>query len=107
MRFGRCAVIAVMFTAFINFSSAANAQENCPDGETWEVEKKALSKVLENFESYMSKSEPLIINLKALGAKSGQLVVVYSKKYLECTKKRYEDQLSGDGKITVCKRPSC
>ena len=84
--------------------SAAFAQ-SC--GETWEVDKDALRQAFSDTARFTGGAGPAVINLKALGAKSGQLVVVYSKKDLECLKKLYEGQLSGSGTIKICKRPQC
>lgn len=92
-----CAIIA-------GLSSTATAQ-SCD--ETWEVEKDALRQVFSDMPRYTGGSGPTVINLQALGAKSGQLVIVYSKKDLECAKRLYEGQLAGSGMIKICKRPRC
>ncbi len=41
------------------------------------------------------------------GGSEGQLVIVYSKKDLNCARQLYEGQLAGSGMIKICKRPQC
>ncbi|NJM34165.1 MAG: hypothetical protein HC850_04975 [Rhodomicrobium sp.] len=92
-----CAIIA-------GLSSMASAQ-SCD--ETWEVDKNALRQVFSDMAKFTAPAGPSVINLKSLGATSGQLVIVFSKKDLECAKQLYEGQLAGSGTIKICKRPRC
>jgi hypothetical protein len=88
------------------FSSSASAMTPACE-ESWTVDKAALSQAFSRADAYLAKQGPAVINLKALGATSGQLVIVYSPKDLECARRLYEGQLSGSGTITICKRPKC
>lgn len=88
--------------------TAARAQElSCPDGEMWEVDKAALQKVISSLPAYMSKQQPVLINLKGLGAKSGELLITFSHQNLQCIADFYRDKLDGPGTIKICKRPNC
>lgn len=88
--------------------AAARAQElSCPDGEMWEVDKAALKQVVSSLPTYMSKRQPVLINLQGLGAKSGELLITFSHQNLQCIANFYGDKLDGPGTIKICKRPNC
>jgi hypothetical protein len=88
------------------FSTSASAMDQVCE-ESWTVDKAALSQAFSKADAFLAKQGPAVINLKALGATAGQLVIVYSPKDLECARRLYEGQLSGSGMITICKRPKC
>jgi hypothetical protein len=75
----------------------------------WEVDKRALSRVFTDINRYLAGPEPVVINLKELGATSGQLVIVFAKRNLQCAQRVYGSQTSGSGSgtIKICKRPQC
>lgn len=88
--------------------AAARAQElSCPDGEMWEVDKTALRQVISSLPTYMSKQQPVLINLQGLGAKSGELLITFSHQNLQCIANHYRGKLDGSGTIKICKRPNC
>jgi hypothetical protein len=88
--------------------AAAKAQDmQCPDGETWDVDKAALRQVISSLPTYMSKRQPVLINLQALGAKSGELLITFSHSNLQCVADFYRNKLDGAGTVKICKRPSC
>ena len=88
--------------------TTANAQGlQCPDGETWEVDKAALRQVISSLPKYLSQQQPVLVNLQALGASSGELLITFSHKNLQCVADFYRDKLDGSGTISICKRPSC
>lgn len=87
---------------------AAKAQElSCPDGEKWEIDKAALRQVISSLPTYLSQRQPVLINLQALGASSGELLITFSHKNLQCVADFYRNKLDGSGTIEICKRPSC
>jgi len=89
------------------FSAPAMAQAPQVCDESWSVDKDALRQAFSKADAFLAKQGPAVINLKALGATAGQLVIVYSPQDLECARQLYETQLSGSGMITICKRPKC
>jgi len=96
----------ILSLALSGLPGAALAQtENCE--ETWEVDKTALQKVFQDMDRHLRGPEPVVINLKELGATSGQLIIVFAKQNLRCAKQVYEPQLTGSGTIRICKRPEC
>jgi hypothetical protein len=97
----------VLCTLLFGFSAPAMAQAPQVCDESWTVDKAALSQAFSKADAFLAKRGPAVINLKALGATEGQLVIVYSPQDLECARQLYETQLSGSGMITICKRPKC
>jgi len=88
--------------------AAAKAQDlQCPDGETWDVDKATLRQVIASLPTYLSQRQPVLINLQALGAKSGELLITFSHQNLQCIANFYRDKLDGSGTIAICKRPNC
>ncbi|MGF1619467.1 MAG: hypothetical protein ACFCUR_02495 [Rhodomicrobiaceae bacterium] len=94
--------------ATIVLAGAATAQPQKCD-ESWEVDKKALSRVFADMSQYLAGPDPVVINLNELGATSGQLVIVFAKKNLQCAERVYGAEVSGaaSGTIEICKRPQC
>ncbi len=88
-------------------AQAQNGRLQCPDGETWEVDKAALKQVVDNLPGYMSQREPVLLNLQALGAKSGELLITFTRRNLQCIADAYRNDLAGDGTVAICKRPNC
>ena len=99
-------ILCVALAVSMFLSGAASAQAQQCD-EMWEVDKQALSRVFADMSRYLSGPEPIVINLKELGAISGQLVVVFAKKNLQCAQSVYGTELVGSGTIKICKRPQC
>lgn len=92
----------------IGLAEAASAQTQQCD-EMWEVDKQALSRVFADMDRYLAGPEPVVINLNELGATSGQLVMVFAKRNLQCAQRVYGAEVSGSGSgtIKICKRPQC
>jgi hypothetical protein len=103
--------VRALFAAFavsIVLAGAATAQTRQCD-EMWEVDKQALSRVFADMNRYLAGSEPVVINLKELGATSGQLVIVFARRNLQCAQQVYGAEVSGatSGTVKICKRPQC
>ncbi|MBX2805269.1 MAG: hypothetical protein KTR19_04785 [Hyphomicrobiales bacterium] len=102
------AVAAISMLVSILTGMTVQAQTlACPDGENWQVDKAALNKVIAALPTYMSKQQPVLINLQALGATSGELLITFSHRNLQCTADFYRGKLSGSGTVEICKRPGC
>ena len=97
----------VLCALLFSFSAPAMAQVAQVCDESWSVDKDALRQAFSKADAFLAKQGPAVINLKALGATAGQLVIVYSPQDLECARHLYETQLSGSGMITICRRPKC
>ncbi len=102
----RALFAAVVATSVL--AGAATAQTQQCD-EMWEVDKQALSRVFTDMSRYLAGPEPVVINLKELGATSGQLVIVFAKRNLQCAQQVYGAEVSAaaSGTIEICKRPQC
>jgi hypothetical protein len=104
-------MMAFLVSVFAVLNSPdARAQAQCYDSEKWSVDRQAIEQVFSNVGAYLARPEPILINLKTLGASSGQLVVVFIKKDLQCSKQQYESNKSSFGsgpQIEICKRPKC
>lgn len=102
----RLAAVSILFSMLAG--TLAQAQDlACPDGEKWDVDKAALKQVITALPKYMTQQQPVLINLQALGAKSGELLITFSHQNLQCIADFYRDKLDGSGTIEICKRPSC
>lgn len=101
------AVVALGLAALS--ATSANAQIQCHDNETWQVDRGAIEQVFNNIETYTGTNQPILINLKTLGASDGQLVVVFIEKDLRCARQQYQNSSSSQsgGLVTICKRPRC
>ena len=75
MRTGSTVALAAAATAMLAGTAAKAQGLQCPDGETWEVDKGALRQVISSLPSYLNQRQPVLINLQALGANSGELLI--------------------------------
>ena len=105
-RLAGLAAASILFSMLAGAAAKAQGLQ-CPDGETWDVDKAALRQVVSSLPTYMSKRQPVLINLQALGAKSGELLITFSHTNLQCIADFYRNKLDGSGTVKICKRPSC
>jgi hypothetical protein len=105
-RLAGLAAASILFSVLAGAQAKAQALQ-CPDGETWDVDKAALRQVISSLPTYLNKQQPVLINLQALGASSGELLITFSHQNLQCIADFYRNQLDGSGTIAICKRPSC
>jgi hypothetical protein len=105
-RLAGLAAASILFSVLAGAAVKAQGLQ-CPDGETWDVDKAALRQVISSLPSYLNKQQPVLINLQALGASSGELLITFSHQNLQCIANFYRDKLDGSGTISICKRPSC
>jgi hypothetical protein len=100
------AAMSILFSLLAGTAAKAQGLQ-CSDGETWDVDKAALRQVISSLPSYLNQRQPVLINLQALGASSGELLITFSHQNLQCIANFYRDKLDGSGTISICKRPSC
>jgi hypothetical protein len=109
LRLNRLAGLAAASILFSMLAGAAAKAQGlqCPDGETWDVDKAALRQVISSLPGYLNQRQPVLINLQALGANSGELLITFSHQNLQCIANFYRNKLDGSGTVSICKRPSC
>ncbi len=101
------AMASILFSMLAGGAVKAQQTLQCPDGEMWNVDKAALRQVISTLPKYLSQQQPVLVNLQALGAKSGELLITFSHQDLQCIANFYRDKLDGSGTIAICKRPGC